>query len=139
MNEMTNGVVTDEVIQSIQEDGSPSANKSNGYEEKNWTVMVYLAGDSNLNVEMAYALEQIRVVTEHNKNISLYVYFDGFSADVPTMYCDFSGLKSEYFQSRYVPDKVLTYNIDDEDLNENSAAISNVINFIDWCEKRPEL
>ena len=27
---------------------------------KEWTIMVYMAGDNNLNVEMVYALEQLK-------------------------------------------------------------------------------
>ncbi|MEQ1764154.1 MAG: clostripain-related cysteine peptidase [Pyrinomonadaceae bacterium] len=134
MNAIMNEVVAEGNVEGIVE--NVAGRDTDAYTEKNWTVMVYLSGDSNLNVEMAYAVEQMRAVTKDNKNISLYVYFDGFSEDVPTMYCDFSGTKSEYFQSRHIPDKVFTYNLEEDEFNENSAAVTNVINFIDWCVKK---
>ena len=31
---------------------------------KEWTIMIYVAGDNNLAVDMAYALEQIKGVAE---------------------------------------------------------------------------
>jgi hypothetical protein len=30
--------------------------------EKEWTIMIYMAGDNNLAVDMAYAMEQIKGV-----------------------------------------------------------------------------
>lgn len=30
--------------------------------EKEWTIMIYMAGDNNLAVDMAYAMEQIKEV-----------------------------------------------------------------------------
>ena len=32
--------------------------------EKEWTIMIYMAGDNNLAVDMAYAMEQIKGVAE---------------------------------------------------------------------------
>ncbi|MDQ3087518.1 MAG: hypothetical protein M3Q78_02870 [Acidobacteriota bacterium] len=46
----------------------------NATTDKGWTIMVYMAGDNNLSVEMVYALEQLKVVTQNNPNIDLYVY-----------------------------------------------------------------
>ncbi|MEQ1604603.1 MAG: clostripain-related cysteine peptidase [Pyrinomonadaceae bacterium] len=126
----SNDSVEQTVIVGNSKDASPASAKNR------WTVMVYLSGDSNLNVEMAYTLEQIRSITKTNDNISIYVYFDGFSEDVPTMYCDFSQNNAEFFQSRHIKDKLLTYAANDTDLNENSAAVNNVVNFVDWCVKK---
>ena len=40
--------------------------------EKEWTVMIYMAGDNNLSVDMAYAMEQIKdVATRRGKPKSL--------------------------------------------------------------------
>jgi hypothetical protein len=30
--------------------------------DKEWTIMIYMAGDNNLAVDMAYAMEQIKDV-----------------------------------------------------------------------------
>jgi hypothetical protein len=30
--------------------------------EKEWTIMIYMAGDNNLAVDMSYAMEQIKQV-----------------------------------------------------------------------------
>lgn len=108
---------------------------------KDWTIMVYMAADNNLNVEMVYALEQLKEVARQNKEINLYVYYDGLSSDVPTLYCDFSQQNCKegdadcpinFYQS-YKIDKLIDV---DDSFNENSAAVNNIINFVDWCVKR---
>lgn len=103
--------------------------------EKEWTIMVYMAGDNNLSVEMVYALEQIKAVTKENKNVNLFVYFDGLSSDVPTLYCDFSDHNSpvNFYQSYKIKNKLIDV---DDIFNENSAAVNNIINFVDWCVKK---
>lgn len=116
---------------------------------KDWTVMVYMSGDSNLNVEMAYALDQMRSAAKACSTVRLYAYFDGFSEDVPTLYCDLSGEVPQYFESWNVKEKLIQRrryrphrrkeSVDPDDipssdeLNENSASINNAINFIYWC------
>lgn len=103
--------------------------------------MVYMAGDNNLNTEMVYALEQIRNVALGNKKVDLYVYLDGASDEVPTLYCDFTKKKKdvgendpgELIQSYKVKNKLIKTQ---KSFNENSAAISNIINFVDWCVKK---
>ena len=35
--------------------------------EKEWTIMIYMAGDNNLAVDMAYAMEQIKGVAEERR------------------------------------------------------------------------
>lgn len=108
-------------------------------DEKEWTIMVYMAGDNNLNLEMVYALEKIKAVVNDNKNINLYVYFDGASSDVPTLYCDFSDPVSPFHQSYKIKNKLIdVHKRSNENLssNENSAAVNNLINFVDWCVKK---
>ncbi len=100
-----------------------------------------MAADNNLNVEMVYALEQLKEAARQNKEINLYVYYDGLSSDVPTLYCDFSHRNCKeddedcpinFYQS-YKIDKLIDV---DDSFNENSAAVTNIINFVDWCVKR---
>jgi Clostripain family len=107
---------------------------------KEWTVMVYMAGDNNLSVDMAYAVDQIKSVTKNNQNINLYVYYDGFSDTVPTLYCDFSdpALNSvKFYRSINIKDKLIKRKTRRENgFNENSASINNILNFVDWCVKK---
>ena len=106
---------------------------------KDWTIMVYMAGDNNLSTEMVYALEQMKMVADGNQGINLFVYYDGLSSDVPTLYCDFSNSfdsspsKPEYYPSYKVIEKLI--DVKDE-FNENSASVDNIINFVDWCVKK---
>ena len=59
--------------------------------EREWTIMIYMAGDNNLAVDMAYAMEQIKgVAAEGADSPNLFVYYDGNSPAIPTLYCDFS-------------------------------------------------
>ncbi len=100
---------------------------------KDWTIMVYMAGDNNLSTEMVYALEELK--SARNENADLFVYFDGLSSDVPTMYCDFSDPNNpvNFYQSHKIEKKLI--NVDAE-FNENSASVNNIINFIDWVVRR---
>jgi hypothetical protein len=108
---------------------------------KEWTIMVYMAGDNNLSIEMVYALEQLKAVAKENPFINLYVYFDGLSSDVPTLYCDFSehydtsdpNRPVNFYQSYKIKNKLIRAKAD---FNENSAAVNNIINFVDWCVKK---
>ncbi len=100
--------------------------------EKEWTIMIYMAGDNNLSVDMAYALEQIKgVALEGRDSPNLFVYYDGSSPLIPTMYCDFSEPNNpKYVRSKNVPDKL--HEVPDKQ-NENAADDKSVLNFVDWC------
>lgn len=105
-----------------------------------WTVMVYMAGDNNLSADMVYALEKLKTVA-YGKKINLFVYYDGLSEEVPTLYCNFSydpenpsrNKNLKLYPSYKVEDKLIDVN---DEFNENSAAVNNIINFVHWCEKR---
>jgi hypothetical protein len=59
--------------------------------DKEWTIMIYMAGDNNLAVDMAYAMEQIKgVAANGEESPNLFFYYDGNSPAKPTHYCDFS-------------------------------------------------
>jgi Clostripain family len=108
-------------------------------EEKEWTIMVYMAGDNNLSVDMAYALEQIKSAANNTSNINLFVYYDGLSNSIPTLYCDFSQHKTteaipvNYYRSNKIKDKLISVKGDG---NENSASTASILNFVDWCVKK---
>src|SRR5205814_7037935 len=77
-------------------------------DQKEWTIMIYMAGDNNLAVDMAYAMEQIKGVAGAGPDSpNLFVYYDGNSPAIPTLYCDFSEPeKARYVRSYKVPNKL---------------------------------
>ena len=105
---------------------------------KEWTIMIYMAGDNNLAVDMAYAMEQIKgVAAEGADSPNLFVYYDGNSPDIPTLYCDFSEpRKPRYVRSYKVPNKLYPVK---EKQNENAADPRSILNFIDWCVNKVEV
>jgi len=105
---------------------------------KEWTIMIYMAGDNNLAVDMAYALEQIKGVAEAGADSpNLLVYYDGNSPSIPTLYCDFSEPgKARYVRSYKVPNKL--YSVPKK-LNENAADKFSILNFVDWCLNKVEV
>ncbi|HEU4836778.1 MAG TPA: clostripain-related cysteine peptidase, partial [Pyrinomonadaceae bacterium] len=106
--------------------------------QKEWTIMIYMAGDNNLAVDMAYAMEQIKgVAATGAENPNLFVYYDGNSPAIPTLYCDFSEPgKARYVRSYMVPDK--SFQVPKKG-NENAANPRSILNFVDWCLNKVEV
>jgi hypothetical protein len=106
--------------------------------QKEWTIMIYMAGDNNLAVDMAYAMEQIKNVAAAGADSpNLFVYYDGNSPAIPTLYCDFSEPgKPRYVRSYKVPNK--TYQVPKKE-NENAANPRSILNFVDWCLNKVEV
>ncbi|HEX7177556.1 MAG TPA: clostripain-related cysteine peptidase, partial [Pyrinomonadaceae bacterium] len=106
--------------------------------DKEWTIMIYMAGDNNLSVDMAYAMEQIKAMAgEGPDSPNLFVYYDGNSPSIPTLYCDFSEPgKAKYVRSFMVPDK---HYVVPAKHNENAAHGYSVVNFVDWCINKVEV
>jgi hypothetical protein len=106
--------------------------------QKEWTIMIYMAGDNNLAVDMAYAMEQIKGVAASGADSpNLFVYYDGNSPAIPTLYCDFSEPgKARYVRSYKVPNK--TYHVPKKE-NENAANPRSILNFVDWCVNKVEV
>ena len=106
--------------------------------EKEWTIMIYMAGDNNLAVDMAYAMEQIKEVAAEGANSpNLFVYYDGNSPAIPTLYCDFSEpQKPRYLRSYKMPNKLITV---PKKENENAADRRSILNFVDWCVNKVEV
>ncbi|MGB7209678.1 MAG: clostripain-related cysteine peptidase [Pyrinomonadaceae bacterium] len=105
---------------------------------KEWTIMIYLAGDNNLSVDMAHAMEQIKgIAGEEANGTNLFVYYDGNSASIPTLYCDFSdSANPKHVRSFKVPNKL--YRVEPK-RNENAADYRSVLNFVDWCVNKVEV
>jgi hypothetical protein len=107
--------------------------------EKEWTIMIYMAGDNNLAVDMAYAMEQIKgVAAQGADSPNLFVYYDGNSPAIPTLYCDFSEPgKPRYVRSYKVPNKL--YPPLSNRQNENAADSRSIVNFVNWCVNTVEV
>ena len=106
--------------------------------QKEWTIIIYMAGDNNLAVDMAYAMEQIKGVAAAGPySPNLFVYYDGNSPDIPTLYCDFSELENpRYVRSFKVPNKLLKV---PKKTNENAANWRSIVNFVDWCVNKVQV
>jgi hypothetical protein len=106
--------------------------------QKEWTIMIYMAGDNNLAVDMAYAMEQIKgVAGEGSDSPNLFVYYDGNSPSIPTLYCDFSEPQNpKYVRSFKVPNKLFPMPPKE---NENAADKRSVVNFVHWCLNQVEV
>lgn len=111
---------------------------------KEWTIMVYMAGDNNLSADMAYALADIRdVMKGRSDKISLMVYYDGAAFNAPTLYCDFTDFDNPVFCPSRSVKKAFTYekkrNGDETEFDENSGAVYSLMNFINWCVNETEI
>jgi hypothetical protein len=106
--------------------------------QKEWTIMIYMAGDNNLAVDMAYAMQQIKEVAGQSPDSpNIFVYYDGNSPSIPTLYCDFSDpIHPRYVSSRNVEDKL--EKVPDK-YNENAADDKSLLNFVDWCLNKVEV
>lgn len=67
--------------------------------DKDWTVMIYLAGDNDLSEHMARSLEDIRRASaslsfEEGGRMNVLTFFAGSSLTTPTSYFDFSDTHS---------------------------------------------
>ena len=108
-------------------------------EKKEWSIMVYMAGDNNLAVDMSYALEQIKQVAgDDAESPNLFVYYDGNSPSIPTIYCDFSDPDNPIYQPSYQITNKL-YPTTELRRNEDAADFYSIINFVDWCVNTVEV
>jgi len=105
---------------------------------KEWTIMIYMAGDNNLAVDMAYAMEQIKgVAAQGAESPNLFVYYDGNSPAIPTLYCDFSEPgRPRYVRAYKVPNKL---DLVSRKENENAADPKSIVNFVNWCVNTVEV
>jgi hypothetical protein len=113
----------------------------NGQAEKEWTIMIYMAGDNDLSVDMVYALEDVKKVIKKDSKANLLVYYDSSAQHVPTLYCDFTSVEAPCYQPSYLVPKNFVSNdrarrfVENENylFDENSAAAYSILNFVDWC------
>ena len=103
--------------------------------EKDWTIMVYMAGDNNLSRDMVYSLREIEeAIKTKTDRINLLVYYDGSALNSPTLYCDFSDvgkpilIPAAKFNNDNAPHKFRPSGI-----NQNAAAMTSIYQFVRWC------
>jgi hypothetical protein len=114
--------------------------------EKDWTIMVYMAGDNDLGENLAFSLNAIEGVAgnmpaDARAEVNLLAFFDGNSLTAPTYYMDFS--KSRRYQHQITPKdnyhkserRQGAGEPDDHDTDGNSASIDSIKNFVHWCIK----
>ena len=118
--------------------------------EKDWTIMVYMAGDNNLSENMAAALDDIEQTvmgknSDPDKNkINLLAFFDGNSLTAPTKYIDYSDVCENKLPFKHeIEERDIVYKsvdrlgkkkVSDDDLAEgNSASAYSILNFVNWC------
>ena len=107
--------------------------------EKEWTIMVYMAGDNNLAVDMSYAMEQIKQVAGNDATSpNIFVYYDGNSPSIPTLYCDFSDPENPVYKPSYQITNKL-YPPAEIIRNENASDFYSILNFVDWCVNKVEV
>lgn len=90
---------------------------------------------------MVYSMEKIRQSVNPSGKLNLFVYFDGATPDVPTLYCDFSDPKSEkqYYRSANIDNPLYKPKRNRRrPFDENSAAMESLANFVDWCVNKVE-
>ncbi len=99
--------------------------------------MVFMAGVNNLNIDMAYALKDIREAARTmNERVNLMVFYDGSSGDAPTLYCDFSDFKKPLYVPAYTIEKRYENGSQSQPANpqnQNAAEAYSLMNFVDWC------
>lgn len=110
---------------------------------KDWTIMVYMAGDNNLSEHMAYSLESLgrfaaSMTDEQRSRINVLAYFDGASITAPTMYADLSDMTAKTLGSRQPVTPELRIHKDEKAAGrsgpqDNSGSPAALLNFVRWC------
>lgn len=108
---------------------------------KEWTIMVYMAGDNNLSENMAFTLEDLEKHSNDQSNtggdrsVNLLAYFDNNSLTVPTHYIDYSN--SEVYRHQVTAKDQIHNNNGNgiHETNEDSASPTSILNFFHWCVK----
>lgn len=114
--------------------------------KKDWTIMVYMAGDNNLSENMAFSLEDLRTVTGSKDvtmdKVNVLSFFDSNSLTAPTIYTDYSDatIKNPP-KPHYVTQDDLVYpkreklpkNVPKPLIDGDSSSAYSIMNFVHWC------
>src|SRR5687768_16278370 len=110
--------------------------------KKEWTIMVYMAGDNNLSEYMAHQLGDICDVgadlgSSKNNKANLLAFIDSSSLTAPTHYIDYSDGKNPFRHKIEAKDLVFKNRHktgrDTLQGGENSASFYSILNFVNWC------
>ena len=129
-------------------------------DDKDWTIMVYMAGDNNLSENMAVSLDEVanealnlpslgRTAAgdlrgiKASRDANLLVYFDGSSLTAPTRYIDYSdgkpeptdySRKCEHYQNlRRASVQAQGTAASDAPIEGNASSAYSIMNFVHWC------
>ncbi len=105
---------------------------------KDWTIMVYMAGDNNLSENMVYALDEIdkfrsELPEKDRDKINMLAFFDGSSPTAPTYYIDYTPEETffhEIIETDFVSREATDSSVMDV---KNAASPHSLINFVNWC------
>jgi Clostripain family len=101
--------------------------------DKEWTIMVYMAGDNNLSESMAKAIQEAKKNTLPNDKVSLLVYFDSAVRLFQPKFYDI--LNNEAIDVRDSSTFRVLQPIAplEPNMQENSSSKNSIINFVKWC------
>ncbi len=119
---------------------------------KDWTIMVYMAGDNNLSENMATSLEGLGVFASNRTAgergaANLLAFFDSSSLTAPTFYIDYSESDPTAGPLHHAVTKVDMHHSPKRDaktlrridpnipVEQDSASIYSIMNFVRWCIK----
>lgn len=103
---------------------------------KDWTVMVYMAGDNNLSENMVASLNDLgsfatSLGIPQQDKVNLLAYFDSSSLTAPVHYIDYSD--GTAFRHPIKDSDIVHGRRRGENDGENSAAAYSIMNFVHWC------
>lgn len=114
--------------------------------EKEWTVMIYFAGDNNLSIDMAKALFELEEIiapikeenSQSNQNlfekISVLAYFDSNVSCIPPIYFDITGNKKVIsLETKTIRDYLKLNTEKPSNHFESSSSEDSIVNFVKWC------
>ncbi|MCD9189219.1 MAG: clostripain-related cysteine peptidase [Pyrinomonadaceae bacterium] len=110
---------------------------------KEWTIMVYMAGDNNLSENMAFSLEGLEISStdlrrlNQQDQVNLLAYFDSSSLTAPTHYIDYS--EAETYRHPIEKNDRIHKSVEAEThftSQEDSASAYSILNFVHWCLKK---
>lgn len=107
--------------------------------KKDWTIMVYMAGDNNLSEEMVTGLMGMKKCLEQTftANIAFLAYYDTGALSFPTVKCDFTK-KTERKGDRDFLVESGDFNflpVITADRNEKTSETS-IYRFVEWCVRK---
>ena len=105
--------------------------------QKEWTIMIYMAGDNNLAVDMAYAMEQIKEWPRGADSPNLSFTTTATPLRFPRCIVISPNREKHamFVHTRY-PTNSTRF---PRKHNENAATRTSILNFVDWCVNKVEV